>query len=153
MEKIFLLFMRVGFQIGTILLIFMSCKTDIGKGESNRKEEIITVLDLQAEAWNKGDIASFMKGYEKSDSLQFITKRGRTLGWTQVFTNYSKHYPTQKEMGKLYFENLIITDLSDSLSQVYGNWKLDKDSIVGGNFSLIMKLKNKEWKIIIDHTW
>ena len=117
------------------------------------ESEILKVLKSQTDEWNKGNIEGFMIGYDNSDSMQFITQRGRTTGWKNVFNRYSKSYPNKAAMGQLSFENLIITPLSDSLSQVYGNWVVKKDSIISGNFSLILKNKPEGWKIIIDHTW
>ncbi|MFM9944330.1 MAG: DUF4440 domain-containing protein [Bacteroidia bacterium] len=131
----------------------MSCIRDNSKNYTDPNPVIFEVLNNQTTAWNRADIKGFMDGYEKSDSLQFITRKGRTLGWQSVYDNYVKHYPTKKEMGELHFKNLIIKNLSDSLAQVYGNWELMKDSAVGGNFSLIMKNKPEGWKIVIDHTW
>lgn len=139
--------------LSSICFALVSCRQTSSSAQSAIDPEIYKVLNAQSEAWNKGDIKGFMEGYEKSDSLQFITQRGRTLGWKNVLDNYTKHYPTTKEMGHLNFKNLIVKNLSDSLAQVYGNWELLKDSTVGGNFSLILKNKPKGWKIIIDHTW
>jgi hypothetical protein len=147
---------RKSFQIGTICLLLVSCidnKNQNEKVDLNHKAEVLKVLQYQSNAWNDGNIRGFMEGYLKSDSLQFISGRGRTLGWQKVYDNYLRHYPTKKEMGHLTFKNLICKDLSDSLMQVYGNWELERDSSVGGNFSLIMKYQDSEWKIIIDHTW
>lgn len=141
------------YYFGTICLLLMSCIKDKSKNQTSSKDEIYKVLSEQTKAWNNADIKGFMTGYENSDSLQFITRKGRTLGWQNVYENYLKHYPTKKEMGELNFKNLIIKDLSDSVAQVYGNWELMKDSVVGGNFSLIIKNKPEGWKIIIDHTW
>lgn len=135
------------------LLLFSSCIKDSKNKPNSFKSNIEGVLNKQMLSWNKGDIKGFMEGYEKSDSLQFITRKGRTMGWQRVLDNYTKHYPTTKEMGHLNFKNLIVKNLSDSLAQVYGNWELLKDSTVGGNFSLVLKHKPEGWKIIIDHTW
>lgn len=45
-------------------------------------EKIIrNTLNEQMEAWNKGDINSFMQPYWKNDSLMFIGKSGVTYGW------------------------------------------------------------------------
>ena len=136
-----------------ICLLLLACVQNKSVKKATNEPEIFRLLNTQAAAWNNGDIKGFMEGYEKSDSLQFITRRGRTLGWQNVLDNYTKHYPSKKEMGHLNFKNLIVKNLSDSLAQVYGNWELLKDSTVGGNFSLIMKHQPQGWKIIIDHTW
>ncbi len=139
--------------LSTICLLLLACVQNKTNKKAAIEPEIYKLLNSQVEAWNNGDIKGFMEGYEKSDSLQFITRRGRTLGWQNVLDNYTKHYPSQKEMGHLNFKNLIVKNLSDSLAQVYGNWELLKDSAVGGNFSLIMKHQPQGWKISIDHTW
>ena len=141
------------FLSSAICLLLLACVQNKTNKDAANDPEILKLLDTQAMAWNNGDIKSFMEGYEKSDSLQFITRRGRTLGWQNVLDNYTKHYPSKKEMGHLNFKNLIVKNLSNSLAQVYGKWELLKDSTVGGNFSLIMKHQPQGWKIIIDHTW
>ncbi len=138
---------------GIFFLLFMSCIQDNRNLKTPNSDEIYSVLTHQTDAWNKGDINGFMQGYEKSDSLQFITRKGRTLGWQKVFDNYKKNYPTKKEMGELHFKNMLIKPLSDSIAQVYGNWEVKSDTIHSGNFSLIMKLKTEGWRIVIDHTW
>ncbi len=61
------------------------------------------LLARQTAAWNRGDIASFMKGYWENDSLMFIGKSGVTYGWTNTLNNYKKGYPDTAAMGKLAF--------------------------------------------------
>ena len=139
--------------IGLTVLFLVSCIKDKHKVEGQNLSEIEKVLTSQTDAWNNGDIKGFMQGYEKSDSLQFITRKGRTVGWKKVYESYTKNYPTKKKMGTLHFKNLIIKPLADSVAQVYGNWVVQSDTIHSGNFSLIMKLKNTGWLIVIDHTW
>ena len=39
------------------------------------------VMQQQQDAWNKGDIESFMTGYWNSDSLMFIGSSGVTYGY------------------------------------------------------------------------
>jgi len=136
-----------------ILIILSSCTPASKPKSSSEISEIQSVLQKQTLDWNEGSIPKFMQGYDQSDSLQFITKRGRTVGWQNVLNLYMASYPNQKEMGKLQFKNLIITNLDLNLAQVYGNWEVTKDSIIQGNFSLIMKKKSDAWKITIDHTW
>ena len=140
---------RYFYYFGFISLFLVSCIED----KTKQEHQIFQVLNDQTDAWNKGDIKGFMDGYERSDSLQFITRKGRTLGWQNVLDSYIKYYPTKKEMGKLHFKNMKIEPLSDNLAQAYGNWEVKSDTIYSGNFSLIMKNKPEGWKIIIDHTW
>ncbi len=156
MIKLHLINRKFNFSILILLcLIFtlFSCQSNNKAHQNDPCAKITEVFNRQVIAWNKADIKGFMQGYDVSDSLQFITKKGRTLGWDNVLKTYIKYYPTKKEMGSLQFNNLIVKPLSDSIAQVYGNWLITKESSVGGNFSLIMKQKPDGWKIIIDHTW
>ena len=50
--------------------------------QSQNTESVITdLLYEQEEAWNNGDIKSFMKAYWVSDSLKFIGASGVTYGY------------------------------------------------------------------------
>ncbi len=134
-------------------ILLLSCIEDDSRLQSHEKLKIKQVLMSQQTAWNEGNISKFMQGYLKSDSLQFISGRGRTFGWKHVLEAYQRHYPTVKEMGKLEFTNLDIKLLTKDLVQVFGHWKLIKETNAEGSFSLIMKKVGSSWKIMIDHTW
>jgi len=144
---------RCFLYFGILSLIMLSCKKDNSNSNTPDKDQIIAVLDEQVLNWNQGNIEGYMNGYSASDYLQFITKKGRTIGWKNVLDRYIKSYPSKKEMGNLQFKNLIINNISNDIAHAYGNWQLEKDSIVGGSFSLIFKKELEGWKIIIDHTW
>ena len=64
------------------------------------------VMDTQVQAWDRGDIDAFMDGY--SDSVCFISKRGRTCGKAAVTANYKHHYPDKAAMGDLRFADLEV---------------------------------------------
>lgn len=113
---------------------------------------IEAVLAQQAEAWNKGDIAAFMEHYWKSDELTFSSGGQTTRGWQATKDNYLKRYPTREQMGKLTFAQLEITPLESTAALVLGRWKLERQSPVGGNFSLVLRREGGRWLIIHDHT-
>ena len=56
---------------------------------SQPKEErkILSLLDKQTKAWNKGDFDGFMKGYIESDSLMYIGKSGVTYGFNATLSS------------------------------------------------------------------
>ncbi len=111
------------------------------------------VLRRQAEAWNRGDVAGYMEGYWRSDSLLFTSGGKLQRGWNATFEKYSKSYDTPAKMGRLAFTNLEIRLLSDSSAWVFGHWELfrDKDH-PGGVFTLILRKFDDGWKVIHDHT-
>lgn len=114
------------------------------------------LLQDQLTGWNEGDMNRYMKGYWNSDSLLFITSKGKTKGYQQVFTNYQKSYPTKEKMGTLNFEYdpFVFLDEKEEIVQVTGVWKVTyPDRTQSGHFSLIVKFWDLNPKIIIDHTF
>jgi len=121
--------------------------------QSSDETQVRKVLNDQVQAWNNGNIESFMDGYWKSDSLMFIGKSGVTYGWKNTLANYKKNYPDTATMGKLRFNLLNVKKLSAEYFQVVGKWFLKRSvGDIGGYYSLLFrKIKNK-WVIIADHT-
>ena len=140
--------------MGRLLLFLMLSITVLGaKGQSKDELAIRKLLDQQSEAWNRGDIAGFMEGYWKNDSLMFIGKSGVTYGWKATLNNYKRGYPDTASMGKLNFELIRIKRLSSTYQFVVGKWFL-KRSIgdVGGHFNLLFQKIGGVWVIIVDHS-
>lgn len=120
---------------------------------SKNEKKILLLLDSQTNAWNQGDLISFMTGYWKSDSLQFIGKSGVTYGWDNTLKNYQKGYPDINAMGKLDFTILSLKKLSGRYFQVIGKWHLSrKIGDVGGHFTLLFKKVKGQWVIVSDHS-
>ena len=113
------------------------------------------VLDDQVSAWNRGDIPTFMNGYDKSDSTTFVGKTV-TKGHAQVLDRYLKTYSTPAKMGTLKFSNIEIRPLGSDYAAVIGNFHLDRSPEGGGEasgiFTLVFHKTAQGWKIIIDHT-
>ncbi|GAB4381047.1 MAG: hypothetical protein Kow0075_12660 [Salibacteraceae bacterium] len=61
-----------------------------------------TLLE-QRDAWNSGDIRSYMNAYWMSDSLVFIGGKDITYGWENTLNRYLKAYPGKEQMGQLSF--------------------------------------------------
>ncbi len=134
------------------------------KKKSKSQEELAAIdllLNQQVASWNNGSVAGFMEGYWKNDSLRFITRKGVKTGWQTVLHMYQTSYPTKEKLGTLSFEikERRIIDQQNQMANYVGMYRVDKiengaaqrDS---GYFSLILrKIENKDWKIIIDHTF
>jgi ketosteroid isomerase-like protein len=111
------------------------------------------VLDNQMEAWNRGDIAAFMEGYLRSDSLIFVGSSGPQYGWQNTYDRYLRTYDTPEKMGKLTFTVVQMSMLGKKHCRMLGKWHLARTiGDVGGYFTLIWQRTNKGWKIIADHT-
>jgi beta-aspartyl-peptidase (threonine type) len=118
------------------------------------RKAIQAVLDSQVAAWNKGDLAGFMKGYWESDKLTFFGGNTKTFGWKATLERYQKKYKGEgKEMGQLSFEELSIDLLGPDYALVRGRFRLKlKNESPTGLFTLILHRTPAGWRIIHDHT-
>lgn len=121
---------------------------------SQKKEDILQVMDRQQNNWNAGDIEKFMEDYLKSDELQFIGSKGIVKGWQATKERYLKSYPDRATMGQLKFDILEVDFHSKKTAWVLGKWYLTRPEKgdVGGYFTLIFKKVKGKWLIVSDHT-
>lgn len=121
--------------------------------QSKDEKAILQMLEVQNNAWNRGDIAGFMKGYWENDSLMFVGKSGVTYGYKNTLENYKKGYPDTAAMGKLTTTNIKITRLSGKYYFIIGKWYL-KRSIgdVSGHYNLLLKKIKGTWVVVADHS-
>ncbi|MBZ5857853.1 YybH family protein [Flavihumibacter profundi] len=134
--------------LGLVLLVTSSLFA-----QQNAENAIRQVMGDQQDAWNQGDIESFMKGYWKSDSLMFIGSKGVTYGFRNTWERYKKTYDNRDKMGTLKFDLLHILPLSPEVYMVVGKWHLTRSiGDIGGHFTLIFRKINGQWLITSDHT-
>ena len=135
-----------------IILLFTLQAFDLSAQQSD-KELILELLETQRIDWNRGDIAAYMQGHIKSDSLLFVGKNGPKYGWDNTLANYKKGYPDQKAMGFLSFDIKEVRLLSADHAFVLGAWHLKREKDKPkGFFTLVLKKINGEWKVIADHS-
>lgn len=125
----------------------------VSKRDARVMKEVRAVLDAQVEAWNRGDIEGFMKGYANSPDTVFVSGDNVTRGWQTVLDRYKKGYDSREKMGVLTFSDLEITVLSKDAAVVLGRWQLKRASDTPhGRFTLIFRRTSAGWRIIHDHT-
>ena len=121
--------------------------------DPNIEKQITKVMTDQAEAWNRGDIDGFMRGYWNSDKLIFVSGDNVTRGWQPTLDRYKKSYDTRAKMGTLTFSDLEINVLSNDAAVVLGSWSLSRDGDnPHGKFTLTFRRFKEGWRIVIDHT-
>jgi ketosteroid isomerase-like protein len=136
--------------VGVAVLLLLSFS---GFAQSTDEPAIRKVLADQTDAWNRGSVADFMKGYWNNDSLIFINPSGIRYGYTTALNNYKKKYNGPDKMGKLFFTLLKINRLSPDYCFVIGKWFLKrKVGDVGGIYTLLFRRIGGRWLIVADHT-
>ncbi len=119
------------------------------------EDAIRQVLGDQASAWNRGDIVTFMHGYDDSPETTFIGKSVEH-GYAMILARYQRSYSSPEAMGHLDFSDLDVRMLGLEHAVVTGRFHLTRSAAGGGDasgvFSLVFEKKASEWKIILDHT-
>ncbi|MBV9956803.1 MAG: nuclear transport factor 2 family protein [Acidobacteria bacterium] len=141
-----------------VLLAGCQRQDHAGMAEGAMKNEqteqaVRTVLDEQVQAWNRGDIEGFMKGYAKSDETVFVSGDNVTRGWQTVLDRYKKNYDSREKMGVLEFTELEVRPIGEDGAVALGRWRLTRagDS-PHGRFTLIFRRTTDGWRIVHDHT-
>jgi ketosteroid isomerase-like protein len=143
--------------MASVALLSFSCYSQsahqAGITQSTDEAAIRKLMADQADAWSRGSIDDFMKGYWNSDSLIFIGKLGVKYGYKTALSNYKKRYDSPDKMGKLFFTLLKIDHLSPDYCFVIGKWLLKrKIGDVGGLYTLLFRKIGGRWLIVADHT-
>lgn len=118
-------------------------------------DSIRALLSRQVEDWNAGDIASFMEGYWRSDSLRFVSGGTLRRGWQATIERYFAAYPDRDAMGTLAFGDLDVRLLAPRWALVAGTWHLRRGGgyeDIGGRFTLVLEKYSEGWRIVYDHT-
>lgn len=122
------------------------------ESEPAEVEQVTRVLELQKDAWNRGDLEGYMVYYWRSDQLTFQSGANRVRGWETLLERYKKGYSGDR-MGQLDFSDLEVKPLGRDFALVLGRWSVDiQGEKKGGVFTLVMKKFPEGWRIIHDHT-
>jgi uncharacterized protein (TIGR02246 family) len=115
---------------------------------------VTAVLEDQMAAWNKGDLAGYMAGYAKIDSLVFTSGGKVRTGWQATYDTYQNKYGKDPStMGKLAFSITQVDPIGADGAVVLGTWTLTESQVPGtGVFTVVLERRPEGWRIIHDHT-
>lgn len=117
------------------------------------EQKVRAVMKMQEDAWNKGDIDEFMRGYVPTNELTFIGASGPIYGYQKTLERYKKSYPNRQAMGKLKFDILELRKVDKRTAFMIGKFHLTREiGDAKGTFSLVWVKIKKDWKIMSDHT-
>jgi ketosteroid isomerase-like protein len=112
------------------------------------------VLTMQQDAWNRGDLEGYMRGYVRSDALVFTSGSKVRRGFTETFEKYKARYGSDPStMGTLAFEIIGVQPLGADGAIVLGRWRLTDTPVAGsGIFSVAFERTPDGWLVVHDHT-
>ncbi|MEY2980502.1 MAG: YybH family protein [Planctomycetota bacterium] len=118
-----------------------------------RDVDVQGMLDVQASAWNRGDLVAFMEPYWDSDALTFVGSSGVTRGYDETLARYQKAYPDAATRGQLRFELLDVRPLGQGgAALVLGRFYLEREEPASGTFSLVVERLPEGLRITHDHS-
>jgi ketosteroid isomerase-like protein len=121
--------------------------------QSDDAAAILTLLNDQTAAWNRGDIEGFMNGYWNSNQTEFVSSEGVSRGWQALLERYRRSYPDRKAMGRLTFSDLEIRVECSTAAYALGEYHLQRDNDnPSGVFTLNFRKFPEGWRIVVDHT-
>jgi uncharacterized protein (TIGR02246 family) len=144
-----------------VLAVLCAAAAVFAQDAGHDEAAIRAVLAAQTDAWNRGDVTTFMQGYENSAETTFV---GNTVnkGYEPILHRYQANYTNAAQMGTLTFTNLDVRVLPSSCGAaeyavVTGNFHLDRKAKGpavkdDGIFSLLWRKGPDGWKIVLDHT-
>lgn len=134
-------------------ILFALTATPLRAGDA--KAEVLTLMTMQQEAWNRGDLNGFLSGYEKSGGITFV---GKTVsrGYSGLVERYRRAYGDREKMGQLTFSELEFRPLGKNSAFLIGRFALKRTPAGGGDasgrFTIVLRKSAAGWRIIHDHT-
>jgi ketosteroid isomerase-like protein len=119
---------------------------------------IVGVLRAQQDAWNRGDLEAFLRGYDRSPELVFTSGAEIRRGFDETRAQYQARYGAEgaagaSKMGRLDFADLEVRLLGRDGAVVLGRWRVSQSSEAGeGVFTLALLRTPHGWRIVHDHT-
>ena len=119
--------------------------------------DAFAVLEAQRVAWNAGDLAAFMTGYEQPGAdITFVSPAGVRRGYAQLAEDYAARYADRAAMGTLSFRDLELRAIADTVVLAIGRFALlpagEAAQEASGMFSLVLRRGDAGWRIVHDHT-
>jgi ketosteroid isomerase-like protein len=144
-----------------VVLTICACLPLRAQSAAEDESAIRAAMQAQVEAWNHGDIATFMETYENSEDTTFIGLTVRK-GYQPILKRYQENYTSREQMGTLSFHDLDVRLLSGGcgkaeIALATGKFHLDRaahgeSKKDDGIFSLVWRKGPQGWKIVLDHT-
>ncbi len=134
-------------------ILFSLATTPLHAGDA--RTEVLALMKMQQEAWNRGDLDGFLSGYEKSGNITFV---GKTVsrGYSGLVERYRRAYGDREKMGHLTFSELEFQPLGESGAFLIGRFALKRTQAGGGDasgrFTIVLRKSAAGWRIIHDHT-
>ena len=134
------------------------------KREADAREGVRRLLDVQSQAWSRGDIETFCSTY--AEDATYVSPSGLTRGRAEVLERYKNRYPGREAMGALTLDivemrtawGIEVSLLDDAVPgrvqsvSVVARWKLVRTGQpdATGLTLIVLRPKGDGWEIVQD---
>jgi ketosteroid isomerase-like protein len=138
---------RTGFVV-PLLLLASSAQAEAPSPEA----EIRSVIADMQEAWNRGDFADYMRGFQ-NPGVVFVSRGQFQDDWQGTLDHYVRDYGGAPERrGTLHFYDIKVEMLADDAAQLISRYHLDRaDSPQYGINTRLMRRVGGRWVIALNH--
>jgi ketosteroid isomerase-like protein len=120
---------------------------------SSDATQIADLLARSSQAWNRGDLATFMRSYENAPTTEYVSSKTVIRGYAAIRAHYAAHYGSTG-MPILSISDLDVRPLGSTFAVVVAHWHLAMadGTHPTGIFSLVLHRSPGGWHIITDHS-
>jgi len=125
------------------------------KADTKTVSEITALINMQAKAWNDGDLSKFLSAYSRSGDVVYVSSSGLHRGFDAIEKRYQTRYGDKKEtMGQLELSDLEVSNLGGKHALCIGKFRVvpKTGAPVTGRFTLIFRHTKAGWRITYDHS-
>lgn len=145
----------IALLLATAVVAVPGCLAEAPTDRPTAEDEaaIRAVIEQQKQAWNRGDIETFMQGYHRSPDLLFTSGGKIRRGFDETLARYQEKYVAGGVMGHLEFSEVELQPVGAVGAVALGRWKLTETPEAGeGVFTLVLTKVDGRWGIVHDHT-
>jgi hypothetical protein len=118
-------------------------------------QEIIESFETWQEAWNRGDLETFLTSYWQSDKTRYISGNKMMMGFETIAESYRTRFLADDapSMGKMRLQ-VEPEWVTQDEALVFGKYQaLDSDAALAGQgvFTVHLRRIDGVWKIVSDH--
>lgn len=137
-----------------LALLVAACAAGGASGVSDPLAIVERLLTRSADAWNRGDLETFVSDYAPESGTTFVAGGVVHHGIDWIRGNYAPGFAPGAARDSLRFERLEARALGTNHLLATARYVLFRgDSITSsGPFTLVLRKTDGEWKIIHDHT-
>lgn len=119
---------------------------------SRTSEDIVRgVLLANAAAWNEGNLAAFLDGYDQGAAVRLVNGADAVTGISGVRKHYQAIVQGAGAMGRLSFSDLDVTLTAPEVATVNGRYAHESGlARTTGALTMVMKQVEGRWRIVQD---